>query len=156
MRRLQQHRTHLTGLGRGLGDPKRLLENTMQRLDHLGSKLDSGLAAWLQKRRAVLGELSARVSSRPLRQRLNDSARLLAAQGERLKNTEAKIIDERARKLQNIDALLQSLSFERVLDRGYSVVFDAKGNIVSSTKDIKAGDDLRLRLRDGEKDVSAK
>src|SRR6218665_1722624 len=43
MRRLQQHRTHLTGLGRGLGDPKRLLENTMQRLDHLGSKLDSGL-----------------------------------------------------------------------------------------------------------------
>lgn len=156
MRRLQQHRTHLTGLGRGLGDPKRLLENTMQRLDHLGSKLDSGLAAWLQKRRAVLGELSARVSSRPLRQRLSDSARLLSAQGERLKNTESKIIDERMRKLQNIDALLQSLSFERVLERGYSVVFDAKGNIVSSAKEIKAGDDLRLRLRDGEKDVSAK
>ncbi len=156
MRRLQQHRTHLTGLGRGLGDPKRLLENTMQRLDHLGSKLDSGLAAWLQKRRAVLGELSARVSSRPLRQRLSDSARLLSAQGERLKNTESKIIDERMRKLQNIDTLLQSLSFERVLERGYSVVFDAKGNIVSSAKEIKAGDDLRLRLRDGEKDVSAK
>lgn len=156
MRRLQQHRTHLTGLGRGLGDPKRLLENTMQRLDHLGSKLDSGLAAWLQKRRAVLGELSARVSSRPLRQRLSDSARLLAGQEERLKNTQSKIIDERTRKLQNIDALLQSLSFERVLDRGYSVVFDAKGNIVSSAKEIKAGDDLRLRLRDGEKDVSAK
>lgn len=156
MRRLQQHRTHLTGLGRGLGDPKRLLENTMQRLDHLGSKLDSGLAAWLQKRRAVLGELSARVSSRPLRQRLSDSARLLSAQGERLKNTQSKIIDERTRKLQNIDTLLQSLSFERVLERGYSVVFDAKGNIVSSAKEIKAGDDLRLRLRDGEKDVSAK
>lgn len=156
MRRLQQHRTHLTGLGRGLGDPRRLLENTMQRLDHLGSKLDSGLAAWLQKRRAVLGELSARVSSRPLRQRLNDSARLLAAQGERLKNTETKMIDERARKLQNIDALLQSLSFERVLERGYSVVFDASGDIVSSVKDIKAGDSLRLRLRDGEKDISAK
>lgn len=155
-RRLQQHRTHLTGLGRGLGDPRRLLENTMQRLDHLGSKLESGLSAWLQKRRAQLGELSARVSDRPLRQRLNDSARLLSMQGERLKNTEKKIIDERARKLQNIDALLQSLSFERVLERGYSVVFDAKGNIISSAKEIKTGDDLRLRLRDGEKDVSVK
>lgn len=155
-RRLAHYRTHLTGLGRGLGDPKRLLENTMQRLDHLGSKLESGLSAWLQKRRAALGELAARISDRPLRQRLADNARLLQTQGERLKNSEKKIIDDRARKLQNLDALLQSLSFERVLERGYSVTFDAAGNIVSSATDIRTGDHLRLRLRDGEKDVSVK
>jgi len=155
-RRLQHYRTQMTGLGRGLGDPKRLLENTMQRLDHLGSKLDSGLSAWLQKRRAVLAELAARVSSRPLRQRLGDAARLLSTQGERLKNSERKIMDDRRRKLQNLDSLLQSLSFERVLERGYSVVFDTKGNIISSAEDIKSGDDLRLRLRDGQRDVRAK
>ncbi len=155
-RRLQHYRTHLTGLGRGLGDPKRLLENTMQRLDYLGGKLDSGLSAWLQKRRAVLGELGARVSDRPLRQRIDAGARLLAQQGERLKNSERKIMEERQRKLQNLDALLQSLSFERVLERGYSVTFDAKGNIVSSAKDIQSGDELRLRLRDGEAAVKAK
>jgi exodeoxyribonuclease VII large subunit len=155
-RRLQQYRTQLTGLGRGLGDPKRLLENTMQRLDHLGSKLDSGLSAWLQKRRAVLAELSARVSDRPLRQQLADSARLLSGQGERLKNSEGKILGDRTRKLQNLDSLLQSLSFERVLERGYSVVFDKDGHIVSSAEEIKTGDDLRLRLRDGTRDIRAK
>jgi exodeoxyribonuclease VII large subunit len=155
-RRLQHYRTQLTGLGRGLGDPKRLMENTMQRLDHLGAKLDSGLSAWLQKRRAVLAELSARVSDRPLRQRLVDSARLLAGQEERLKNSENKIIGERTRKLQNLESLLQSLSFERVLERGYSVVFDTDGHIVSSAEGIKTGDDLRLRLRDGTRDVHAK
>ncbi|MDP2205049.1 MAG: exodeoxyribonuclease VII large subunit [Alphaproteobacteria bacterium] len=155
-RRLQQYRTQLTGLGRGLGDPKRLLENTMQRLDHLGSKLDSGLSAWLQKRRAVLAEFSARVSDKPLRQRLGDSARLLSGQAERLKNSEGKILGDRTRKLQNLDSLLQSLSFERVLERGYSVVFDTDGNIVSSAEGIKTGDDLRLRLRDGARDVRAK
>ncbi|MDY0008689.1 MAG: exodeoxyribonuclease VII large subunit [Bdellovibrionales bacterium] len=155
-RRLQHYSTQLTGLGRGLGDPKRLLENTMQRLDHLGSKLDSGLTAWLQKRRAVLAELSVRVSDRPLRQRLDAATKMLAQQGERLKNSGSKTCEDRARKLQNMDALLQSLSFERVLDRGYSVVFDKGGNIVSSAKDIQSGDDLKIRLRDGTKDVTAK
>ena len=80
----------------------------------------------------------------------------MAQQGERLKNSERKIREERQRKLQNLDALLQSLSFERVLERGYSVTFDAKGNIVSSAKDIQSGDELRLRLRDGEAAVKAK
>ena len=155
-RRLQHYRTQLTGLGRGLGDPKRLMENTMQRLDHLGSKLDSGLSAWLQKRRAVLAELAARVSDKPLRQRCHAAAQLVAQQGERLKNSEKKILDDRTRQLQNLGALLQSLSFERVLERGYSVAFDAQGNIVSSVKNIKPGDDLRLRLRDGEAAVKAK
>lgn len=155
-RRLQHYSTQLTGLGRGLGDPKRLLENTMQRLDHLGSKLDSGLTAWLQKRRAVLAELSVRVSDRPLRQRLDAATKMLAQQGERLKNSGSKTCEDRARKLQNMDALLQSLSFERVLDRGYSVVFDNSGNIVSSAKNIQSGDDLKIRLRDGTKDVTAK
>lgn len=155
-RRLEHYRTQLTGLGRGLGDPKRLMENTMQRLDHLGSKLDSGLSAWLQKRRAVLAELAARVSDKPLRQRCHAAAQLVAQQGERLKNSEKKILDDRTRQLQNLGALLQSLSFERVLERGYSVAFDAQGNIVSSVKNIKPGDDLRLRLRDGEAAVKAK
>lgn len=148
-RRLQQHQTHLTGLGRGLGDPRRLLENSLQRLDHLASRLDGGLQSWLDKRKSAVAELAARISTRALLQRLTDAARLLGTHSERLKNTEHKILTDRSNKLKNLSALLDSLSFERVLERGYSVVYDTKGNIVSSAAALAKGDTLKLRLKDG-------
>lgn len=155
-RRLQQHQTQLTGLGRGLGDPKRLLENSLQRLDHLGARLDGGLSTWLQKRRSTLAELAARVSTRPLQQRVRDALRLLQSHGERLKNTEAKILNDRTRQVQNLTSLLDSLSFERVLERGYSVAYDAKGNIISSVDKLSVGDKMTLRLRDGQAETDIK
>lgn len=148
-RRLQQHQTHVTGLARGLGDPRRLLENSLQRLDHLAARLDGGLQSWLDKRKSAVAELAARISARALLQRLADAARLLGTHGERLKNTEQKILAERTSKLQNLAALLDSLSFERVLERGYSVAYDAKGRIVSSAAALAKGDALTLRLKDG-------
>ncbi|HEX2753756.1 MAG TPA: exodeoxyribonuclease VII large subunit [Alphaproteobacteria bacterium] len=152
-RRLQQHQTHLTGLGRGLGDPRRLLENSLQRLDHLASKLDGGLQSWLDKRKSAVAELAARISARALLQRLADAARLLGTHGERLKNTEQKILADRTNRLQNLSSLLDSLSFERVLERGYSVVYDAKGNIVSTAATLAKGDAVKLRLKDGTADA---
>jgi exodeoxyribonuclease VII large subunit len=152
-RRLQQHQTHLTGLGRGLGDPRRLLENGLQRLDHLASKLDGGLQSWLDKRKSAVAELAARISARALLQRLTDAARLLGTHGERLKNTEQKILADRTNKLQNLSSLLDSLSFERVLERGYSVVYDAKGHIVSTAAALAKGDAVKLRLKDGTADA---
>lgn len=148
-RRLQQHQTHITGLSRGLGDPKRLLENSLQKLDHLASKLDRGLATWLDKRRSAVAEMAARISTRSLLQRLQDVARLLSTHGERLKNTEQKILQDRQNKLQNLAALLENLSFERVLERGYSVTYNEKGEIVSSAADLTKGAKITVRMKDG-------
>lgn len=152
-RRIQQHQTQLTGLGRGLGDPKRLLENSLQRLDHLAAKLEGGLQSWLDKRKSAVAEMGARISTRALLQRLVDATRLLGTHGERLRNTEQKILADRSNKLQNLSSLLESLSFERVLERGYSVVYDAKGNIVSNAATLAKGDAIQVRVKDGSIDA---
>ncbi len=148
-RSLSQHKTHLQGLGRGLGDPKRMLETAVQRLDHLSSKLDLGLRNWLHRRAAKLNELSAKLSPQNLTRQVKDMLRILSGYGERLTHTEQKILKDRTLKLQNLSSLLESLSFERVLDRGYAVVFDGKGDIVSSAK--KAAGKIKIRFKDGEK-----
>ncbi len=153
-RAITQHRTHLQGLARGLGDPKRLLETTMQRLDHLSSRLDLGLQSWLQRRSNKLVELSAKLSPQTLSRQVKDMLRQVTTAGERLRNTERKILQDRTIRLQNLSSLLESLSFERVLERGYAVVFDGKGEIVSSAK--KAAGDITLRFRDGEKAATIK
>ncbi len=76
--------------------------------------------------------------------------RIVSGMGERILNTEQKILKDRRLKLQNLGAMLESLSFERVLDRGYAVVFDDKGGIVPSAKKLSAGEDISIRFRDGE------
>lgn len=144
---LRHHEVHVQGLARGLGDPRRLLEVAAQRLDHLSSRLDAGLGAWVERRRGQVRELSARLSARGLLQRIQDARRIAAGLAERLAHAETKILSERQRRLENLAALLESLSFERVLDRGYAVVFGKNGEIISSA--AKAGGDVDIRFRDG-------
>lgn len=149
-RMIGQHQTHVQGLARGLGDPRRLLENTIQKLDHLSTRLDAGLAAWLDKRRMRIRELAAKISAPALLQQINNAARHLDGFGERLSNVRTKIFDDRAKTLKNLSAMLESLSFERVLERGYAVVFDDKGEIISSAKKTAKGQDVRIKFKDGE------
>ena len=52
--------------------------------------------------------------------------------------------------LKQIKARVRALSPQSTLDRGYSVVQLADGQIVTEPKKLKAGDELRLRLAKGE------
>ena len=155
-RLLQHHRTHLQGLGRGLGDPKRLLETSMQKLDHLSSKLDMGLQNWLQRRSAKLNELSAKLSPQNLSRRIKDQQRIVSGIGERLAQTERKILHERNVTLKNLAGMLESLSFKRVLDRGYAVIRDSKGEILTSVKSLTSGQDIKIQVKDGETAATVK
>ncbi len=148
-RLLQQHRLRLESLGRGMGHPARLLETSAQRLDHLSQRLDSGLTVWIEKKQARLRELAARIAPQTFNRRLADTGRLLQSLADRLANTEQKILVQRQTALASLSSLLESLSFERVLERGYVVVSDAQGNIVSSSTATREGDTVTLRFRDG-------
>ena len=57
--------------------------------------------------------------------------------------------------LKQIKARVRALSPQSTLDRGYSVVQLADGQIVTDPKKLKAGDELRLRLAKGETEATA-
>ena len=58
--------------------------------------------------------------------------------------------------LKQIKARVRALSPQSTLDRGYSVVQLADGQILTDPKKVKAGDELRLRLAKGETKATAK
>ena len=58
--------------------------------------------------------------------------------------------------LKQIKARVRALSPQSTLDRGYSVVQLADGQIVTDPKKLKAGDELRLRLAKGETKATVK
>jgi exodeoxyribonuclease VII large subunit len=57
--------------------------------------------------------------------------------------------------LKQIKARVRALSPQSTLDRGYSVVQLADGQIVTDPKSLKSGDELRLRLAKGETKATA-
>ncbi|MEI7904352.1 MAG: exodeoxyribonuclease VII large subunit, partial [Candidatus Firestonebacteria bacterium] len=53
-------------------------------------------------------------------------------------------------RLNQLSTRLQSAGFESILSRGYSIVRDADGKVISSSKSVKTGKKIRLKFSDGE------
>lgn len=147
MQKLQRYRSDLSGLARGLGQPQNLTEARRQRLDLAATRLDHSLTQWLSRKSAQLSALSGALSPRALIAPLKEGQRALTRLDDRLRLAPVRMLKDPQQRLAAASALLQSLSFERVLDRGYAVVFDGKGEIISSINDARG--DMTLRLRDG-------
>jgi exodeoxyribonuclease VII large subunit len=81
-RMVEDRRSLVAGLARGLPEPRRLLEDKVQRLDDRADLLKSALRHWIETRRSDLGR-SAAALPHP-RQELELSRERLGAQGGRL------------------------------------------------------------------------
>jgi exodeoxyribonuclease VII large subunit len=52
-------------------------------------------------------------------------------------------------------SLLRSLSPQSTLDRGYSVIRDTNGNVITEASQVKTGDSLKLKVAKGEFNATA-
>jgi exodeoxyribonuclease VII large subunit len=147
-RLLDDGRTRLDGMVRGLPDLARLSEAAAQRLDDWAERLNNGLGVGLDRRRAELARLAAMLPD--LRQdirhrwdRLAGLARSLApAVGGQLRHHRAR--------LGQAAALLESASYQRVLERGFALVGDAAGAPLRSIRAVAVGMDVALHFHDGD------
>ncbi|ACJ00958.1 exodeoxyribonuclease VII large subunit [Rhodospirillum centenum] len=60
-RAIDTRRSHVEGLGRGLGDPRALLEGCIQRLDDRAERLELSLRTGLERRHAAVQQLGIRL-----------------------------------------------------------------------------------------------
>ncbi len=151
-RMLEERRMRLDGLARGLGDPMRLIEDWMQRLDDRAERLGLGLGNWVAARRGQIEACSTRLAAARI------AARRTIVQGseracELLARSDAatrRIAADCSRHLLSAGQLLESFSYERVLDRGFVLVHDAAGHAVTSVADAREAGAVALRFSDGE------
>ena len=83
-------------------------------------------------------------------------AELIAGLRDRSKRSFGASLKLAKEELKQVKARVRALSPQATLDRGYSVVQLADGQIVTDPKKLKAGDELRLRLAKGETKATAK
>lgn len=124
------------------GEVKRKLHNV---IDRMSLSLEMQLKA-LRDRVEILSK------SRSLSGMMNlvdDRRMYLATLDREMENAVANILQEKKSVLLQKAAALDALSPLAVLTRGYSAVFNEKGQTVSEKKNLSVGEKVTLRLSDG-------
>jgi exodeoxyribonuclease VII large subunit len=169
-RRLTEGRLAVEGLGRGLPDPQRLIQERGQQLDQWVERWLNARFATFDRRRDQLATLAAslrtpreqiEVAGTALRhavERLGSGfARTLDRQGRQIDTVAAglrpnlltNLIDRQRAALNHAAALLDSYSYEQVLKRGFALVRDGGGAPLGSASQVSAGQELHLQFHDG-------
>ena len=116
------------------------LDRSLERLGSAGRQRLTTLASRLD---------AARLNVAPLRGRTRDAGRELAASTERLaKAGRARLQRDRSR-LERAALLLDALSYQGVLARGYALVTDTDGSVVRSAQQPVPGQPVTLTFSDG-------
>ena len=167
---LTERRMEVQGLGRGLPDPKRLLEEKSQRLDDSAERLANAMGNLVAYRRGALVELAAQLPHP--RQQIRLASQQLSAQGERLQSLRPRLVEpsrqafqrldsgrrlgdsgrnlimERQRAVTELNRVLESVSYKNVLRRGFAVVRGADGSVVRASG-VANGAALDIEFHDG-------
>jgi exodeoxyribonuclease VII large subunit len=140
----------VAGLSARLPRPATLVEARRQRLDDAAERLPQALDRRRSRSREALAAASARLAP-ALGLAAGRAATRLARLDGRLRPE--LVADRIARAREGLAAswrLLQSLSPDATLARGYAIVLDASGRLVTSPDAARAAGRVRLRFADGE------
>ncbi len=150
-----QRRQRLRDLSRALPNPTELVAMQTQRLDILGARLPRALQALTQTRRAQLVQKTAGLRPQLLAQGItNRQAHLTRVAGGFAVAAKTQVARARV-KLDGLERLRQTLGYKETLRRGYAVVRDDKGNIVSETAKAKSATALNIEFADGRLNMSS-
>ncbi len=147
--RIQQQRQQLQSLKARLRHPGQTLREQAQRLDHLELRLLQALQRRLQSKQDRLNQLSTRLKYRSpeqLRQRLQEKLNTLNRQ---LTRQSEVLVRLKKQQLAMAVARLQGISPLATLERGYAIVTDQQGHVLTATTDIQPGDQVSARLHKG-------
>jgi exodeoxyribonuclease VII large subunit len=133
---------------------RRTLDAHAQRLDVAAQRLARPSHA-VQRQLHGLALLAQRLTG-ALHRGLPARAAVLGTHGERVRRGFAVALASRAQQLAALEARLQALDPQRVLERGYAWLADDAGRAVGSVRQIKPGDTLLAVLADGSAQVTVR
>jgi exodeoxyribonuclease VII large subunit len=171
-RLLEDRRARIEGLSRGLPRPADLLETAMQQLDNATDRLANSMSRQTERAGARLATAAARLPH-PREQLDKAATRVANADGrmaaflrsfvrsrtiqfeglspiERMSGGITRSVANSAAALKSAGQLLESLSYERVLDRGFALIRDADGEPVMQAAATSAGQAVSIHFSDGD------
>ena len=124
--KVNNNKDHLRNLVRLLGKPDQILDNKSQKLDYTFRDLENLFQNIFVDQKNKISQFAQRLlPPKVLINNLDAKKQLLDT---RFRNLIENLIDKKQTRFISIGKLLEAASFKRVLDRGFSLVMDSKGN----------------------------
>jgi len=126
-----------------------VIQRRQQRLDDLRYRLGRGYESNAVQKRRRLEVAATRLRHFDLRRVLSGMRREIDAHAATMHGTMRNLLLRRAARLGEAAAHLESLSPVKILERGYSLIFDASGKLVKDPAQVHAGDEITARVAKG-------
>ncbi len=124
-----------------------------QRVDDLRFRLESLMRVRLGDASRRFALAASRLAQRDLRQQLSMQKRELLSHVQALAAATRRYLMHRRSRLEQASGKLDTLSPVAILERGYSLIFDAQGALIKEAAQLEPGDAIRARLARGEVDA---
>ncbi|KPB02526.1 exodeoxyribonuclease VII large subunit [Ahrensia marina] len=129
--------------------PSRLIhrfDNVRSNLDRLSRSLPSALGRNIQTHRRELGFRAQRLSPQTVNRNVKSGREQLVAFQRRNDLAAERLIGNRRDRANQVSKLLESYSYQRVLDRGFALVMDESAKPIRSSKGVAKGAGLTIQF----------
>ena len=146
---LENQTTIVGGYARGLPEPIQIVEEAAQRLDDRSERLGQAIRYFQDGLTSEVAQLAAMLQPNALLERAKASDARLADLERRNRLSISQWLKDKTAELRHAAQLLESYSYERILERGFALVTDAGSHPVTSVNQASAGAEVSLRFHDG-------
>ena len=131
----------------------RRLTDAKARSERAAARLPNCFEAMVANRRNRLARDAMRVTPSALLRRLEAAGQRADSLGQRQRQSIDRAIERRRQRFEQAARLAGSLSYTKILERGFAVVLDSEAKLVKRALEVSAGDAVSIRFADG--DVAA-
>ena len=149
-RKIRQLEQRTDYLQKRLQHPGRKLQEQAQHLDHLDIRLRRAMAGTMQQQAVRMKTLGDKLVRQNPRDAIVQRQRLVANAVKHMMRAVSQQLESKQNKTAQAMHLLDTVSPLKTLGRGYSIIRDNNDAVIRSVAAVKAGDELRGQLVDGE------
>ena len=120
-----------------------------QRVDEFSYRMADSFRGHLERNRRRLEAATTHLRQLDLRHVVSGMRRDLEARQSALDSVARRMLMQRRGRLERSLARLEELSPVKILQRGYALVYDAKGRLVKDERQVSPGDNITARLAHG-------
>ena len=139
-----------------LRHPRAIIRQYKQRLTHIRESLSQSQLRKFKLIQNNIVYLQQRTIQSSPNQLIKQKRSLLTDLENKLAKNILSSLADKQQKLKYLQGQLTALSYERTLDRGYAIIKSETGNIVTHSKQLNSGEEVKITLTDGKKSAVIK
>ncbi|MEL6727294.1 MAG: exodeoxyribonuclease VII large subunit [Pseudomonadota bacterium] len=147
---VERRRARLDTLSVGLVSPKQVVKEKAGKLENLSARLAAGLSQAASKKRIAFARSASRLRPEPLVSDVRRSRKNLIDVARRARPALDRILDAKRQSFAAQNKLLETLSYQATLQRGYAIVRNRSGKVLRSISQVSAAGNVDLTLVDGQ------